>query len=422
MSGTTENQPHSALHGLEYHAGVPVPHGKLALWLFLSTEIMFFTALIGAYIVLRFGSPAGTWPSPHEVHVSEWLGAVNTFVLLCSSVTIVFAFENARQNAPRNAKKWLWATIALGCLFLGIKAGEYKSKFEHGIYPRAPRSLLYDRADLVYLDGVKAETRRLMEQGGRAKNASREDSTTGAGQGRLGLIQSGLIQWTERTVGRSNDPLMRARSIEALAWQIYPDSFGEIESARIEKFIQGETDWNRQQLIQLEWQLAECQSGLKEIQEQLEEKLQVLKSIDAGSKDKMIKAARKRAQTELSMVKKNASTATLRSTELTVERDFLAGRIEAVAELTPEQSPHGINHRWGLKLPMVIPGGNTWANTYFLLTGLHGVHVVIGIIAFLFLVPMTLKEERSALVENVGLYWHFVDVVWIFLFPLLYLF
>ena len=47
---------------LEYQPSLPLSRGKLFLWLFLSTEIMFFAALIGIYIVLRFGAPPGTWP------------------------------------------------------------------------------------------------------------------------------------------------------------------------------------------------------------------------------------------------------------------------------------------------------------------------------------------------------------------------
>ena len=437
MSGSTDNQSGAsptALHGLQYQAAVPIPSGKLALWLFLSTEIMFFTALIGAYIVLRFGSPEGSWPSPQSVHVVEWMGALNTFVLLCSSATIVFAFENARQNVPSVAKKWLWATIAFGCLFLGIKAVEYYSKYEHGIYPRSPRSLLYDRSDLAYLSGVKAETIRLIKEGAStdvANTATQTDSTAAEGQARLQQIQTGLVQWTERTVGRTEDPLMQARSIEALAWMIYPDSFEETQSVRIEKFLHDETALNQQRLTELKQQLAESQEGLKAVQTELADKQKRLKAIDSKSKDSAIKAARKQAKKELSAVKKIASAAMVRSTELTVERDFLAGRIGAIADLSQHgsdavgdasHSNHGINHRFGLKLPMVIPSGNTWANTYFLLTGFHGLHVLIGIIAFLCLVPMTLDQQRSELLENVGLYWHFVDIVWIFLFPLIYLF
>ena len=437
MSGSTDNQSDAsptAVHGLQYQAAVPIARGKLALWLFLSTEIMFFTALIGAYIVLRFGSPEGSWPSPQSVHVVEWMGALNTFVLLCSSVTIVFAFENARQNAPAVAKKWLWATIGFGCVFLGIKAVEYSSKYEHGIYPRSPRSLLYDRSDLAYLSGVKAETSRLIKEGSSTDSTSttnQTNSTAAQGQARLQQIQTGLVQWTERTVGRTEDPLMQARSIEALAWMIYPDSFEENQSARIEKFLHDETELNQQRLVELKQELTESQQGLKQVQVELGDKQKQLAAIDPKSKDAAIKAARKQAKKELSAVKKIASAATVRSTELTVERDFLAGRIGAINDLSQPSSSavgdashgsHGINHRFGLKLPMVIPSGNTWANTYFLLTGFHGLHVLIGIIVFLCLVPMTLDQRRSELVENVGLYWHFVDIVWIFLFPLIYLF
>src|SRR5215471_12015163 len=78
----------------KYHPGLPIPNGKTCLWLFLSTEIMFFAGLIGAYIVLRFG--AVTWPSTHDVHLVEYLGAINTAVLIGSSITVVLALEAAK--------------------------------------------------------------------------------------------------------------------------------------------------------------------------------------------------------------------------------------------------------------------------------------------------------------------------------------
>jgi len=84
---------------------------------------------------------------------------------------------------------------------------------------------------------------------------------------------------------------------------------------------------------------------------------------------------------------------------------------------------HGLNHEYEwLKLPIRIPAGNMWASTYFLLTGFHALHVLIGLIVFAIMVPLTLNVARAGFVENIGLYWHFVDLVWIFLFPLLYLF
>lgn len=62
---------------------------------------------------------------------------------------------------------------------------------------------------------------------------------------------------------------------------------------------------------------------------------------------------------------------------------------------------------------------------YFTMTGLHGLHVIVGIGLIIWLIIRSLKgefyEEYFTPVEMVGLYWHFVDLVWIFLFPLFYL-
>jgi hypothetical protein len=104
-------------------------------------------------------------------------------------------------------------------------------------------------------------------------------------------------------------------------------------------------------------------------------------------------------------------------------------RLVAFQETAPEpaaaesQHGHGLNDQYSwLKLPIMIPGGPMWASTYFLLTGFHALHVLVGLIVFFLLFFLVLDRSRANLVENIGLYWHFVDLVWIFLFPLLYLF
>jgi len=71
------------------------------------------------------------------------------------------------------------------------------------------------------------------------------------------------------------------------------------------------------------------------------------------------------------------------------------------------------------------PGMELFFFLYFLMTGVHALHLFIGI-ALVAIFAVMLRHGRfgaglSAPVENLGLYWHFVDVVWIFLFPLLYL-
>ena len=69
--------------------------------------------------------------------------------------------------------------------------------------------------------------------------------------------------------------------------------------------------------------------------------------------------------------------------------------------------------------------GNLFGASFYTLTGFHGVHVAVGIIMLLSLVAMLAKGklvgEKSETVEMIGLYWHFVDIVWILIFTLVYL-
>src|SRR5579871_871237 len=109
------------------HMGLPLPTPKVAMWLFLVTEIMFFTALIGTYLILRNGTPANSlhkWPSPHDVHLNEAIGAINTFVLICSSFTVVLAHHAAVKGNMKNVTMYIAITLALGAVFLVIKAYE----------------------------------------------------------------------------------------------------------------------------------------------------------------------------------------------------------------------------------------------------------------------------------------------------------
>src|SRR3989338_4257563 len=76
-------------------AATGIPHGKLGMWLFLASEVMFFTGLLGAYIVLRFSNPS--WPGP-EGHLSVPIGTMNTLFLIGSSVTIVLALAASQAG------------------------------------------------------------------------------------------------------------------------------------------------------------------------------------------------------------------------------------------------------------------------------------------------------------------------------------
>ena len=109
-----------------------IPNGKLGMWVFLASEVMFFTGLIGAYIVLRMSNPH--WPGP-EGHLSVPMGTLNTLFLIGSSVTIVQSLAASQRGAMPAAKRWLILTILLGSLFLLVKGFEYSAKLHHHIVP-----------------------------------------------------------------------------------------------------------------------------------------------------------------------------------------------------------------------------------------------------------------------------------------------
>ncbi|MBI3322991.1 MAG: heme-copper oxidase subunit III [Candidatus Omnitrophica bacterium] len=106
-----------------------IPTGKFGMWVFLVSEIMFFTGLIGSYIVLRLGS--ASWPRPGEVLNTALLG-INTMVLITSSLTMALALNAAQQNRPQASGKFLLATALLGCAFLAIKIYDYAHMVHRG--------------------------------------------------------------------------------------------------------------------------------------------------------------------------------------------------------------------------------------------------------------------------------------------------
>jgi cytochrome c oxidase subunit 3 len=119
-------------HALEPPSATGIPHDKMGMWVFLCSEVMFFTGLIGAYIVLRFGSP--TWPHPGET-LNIWLTAVNTFILICSSVTMVKALQSVREGDQRKLKLFLSMTLLFGAIFLGVQFYEYRHLLHNGFNP-----------------------------------------------------------------------------------------------------------------------------------------------------------------------------------------------------------------------------------------------------------------------------------------------
>jgi len=119
----------------ERETGAGVYNEKVGMWVFLGSEVMFFTALIGSYIILRFAHPEA-WTAPGKT-LNVPVTAVNTFLLICSSVTMVKAFAAAQDDDQRMLRIWLVATCLIGATFVGVQAYEYTHLVEKGFIPSA---------------------------------------------------------------------------------------------------------------------------------------------------------------------------------------------------------------------------------------------------------------------------------------------
>ena len=107
----------------------------LGMWLFLAQEVMFFGGLFAVYTVYRNLYP-GAFALGSE-HLNWKLGAFNTAVLICSSLTMAMAVHAAALGHRRQIVAYLLLTVALGSTFLGVKVVEYAEKFHHHLVPGA---------------------------------------------------------------------------------------------------------------------------------------------------------------------------------------------------------------------------------------------------------------------------------------------
>jgi cytochrome c oxidase subunit III len=100
----------------------PESWGKLGMWVFLAADAMSFGGLLAGYGALRYGDP--TWPVPKEI-LGVQLTAFMTFLLICSSVTMVEALAAIRQGDQRGLRRFLMLTVMGGMTFLGLQAFEW---------------------------------------------------------------------------------------------------------------------------------------------------------------------------------------------------------------------------------------------------------------------------------------------------------
>jgi heme/copper-type cytochrome/quinol oxidase subunit 3 len=125
--------PHEAAHAAPAHAGghdhaaIGADNRKTGIWLFLVSEVMFFTVLIAANMLARWRDP-----EPHEI-LNIPLTALNTFVLLTSSFTVVRAFSAIQKGNRTSFLRNLFLSMVLGTIFVSVQAFEYHNLSLEGL-------------------------------------------------------------------------------------------------------------------------------------------------------------------------------------------------------------------------------------------------------------------------------------------------
>ena len=109
---------------VEHETTTGLPHTKLAMWLFLSSECLLFGALITTYVLYRGSSQKG--PFPADVFDIGYT-SVSSFVLLASSLTMVLALAAAQKRDFTRMRLWLVTTALLGMTFVGGQVYEFSS-------------------------------------------------------------------------------------------------------------------------------------------------------------------------------------------------------------------------------------------------------------------------------------------------------
>ena len=110
-----------------------VGHRKLGMWLFIMSDTLTFAALLIAYSYARTASV--NWPKPFPFAPSIVFSTTMTLVLLSSSLTMVFAVAASKKGKRGTARKWIFATMALGLTFVVLHAMEWNHLIGEGLRP-----------------------------------------------------------------------------------------------------------------------------------------------------------------------------------------------------------------------------------------------------------------------------------------------
>ena len=354
--------------------------GKLGMWLFLIQEILFFSGLFVAYSVFRALYPE-IFLYAHQF-LDKSLGAFNTIVLLFSSFTMAWAVRNSQLGQNRGLIINLSITIACAGIFLGVKAVEYTHKWDEGLLWSS--RFTFDPAVHHVSEGWSQSLINL--------------SIPFAAL--LALFALGaLVLFVMKNVKYAIVCLVLAICCVSYFTGVF---LARTIPAAVESVAgTGEAHDTAPTLVASNGLLGLPSSPVTESAAPIEGQAPAEEGhapLEEGG-DPAVGHANAATLEPKTIAEEHAA---LDSFEAT---DSLAAH-----ELHDDEPP---------------PRVGLFFSIYYAMTGIHALHIIAGIVALTWLLPKALDRKFHAdyfgPVDNVGLYWHLVDLVWIFLFPMLYL-
>jgi len=394
--------------------------GKLGIWLFLAQEVLFFSALFVAYILYRYHHPE-IYSYAHK-YLDVKFGAINTAVLIFSSLTAAWAVRCAQLNQRKGLIFCLVVTIVCAFTFMGIKYVEYSHKIHEGI-------LFGNKFDpCVSSGGAELLTKKNHCAG--AKSTVKWDF--GAKKATEGCFEVSALDHAPLDEGIQAKCTVHALKmaqrgtewVEAGRTKIEhqcPDpvlTAGHHATPAAGHEAGGHGGGHKFPCWRPAVQPAVCPdlTPAAEAQAGGAAKPQAGIIVEYGDHEERGDDVRIKAECEA-------------PPKIVAPADPYAETAQKLAvgqsSIKPREAmdPHTLKERESMGPPPEHT--SMFFTIYFAMTGLHGIHVLFGIGVFIWLLIRAVKghftPDYFGPVDFAALYWHIVDLIWIFLFPLLYL-
>ncbi len=369
--------------------------GKLGIWLFLAQEVLFFSALFVAYILYRAHHPEIYAYAHHYLDVK--FGAINTAVLIASSLTAAWAVRCAQLGQKKGLIANLAITVICALTFLGIKYVEYSHKIHEGILYGA-------KFDPCVSSGGTPLITKTKECHG-TKSSVVWDAV--ANKASEGCLESDKIDLDSMKAGlQTKCTVTELKSKKGADGKETFEPSGKTFNTCDPSVIKGHHGGALPKgasfpCYVLSMQPAVCPKGPAAL-------------VNYGDHE-IHRDVRIKVECEAPVAP--AATDPFATPP--------AAEVVGQPLINPPHVPtkHELNEEYAAGPPP--PNTNMFFSIYFAMTGLHGIHVIVGVLIFIWLLVRAIRGDFTpdyfGPVDYAALYWHIVDLIWIFLFPLLYL-